>query len=301
MGRPKKEKPDLELKAEEIVEKLHKTDEEFVKALIEETANKAVENYVQDNVEALKDNALTYSDSKDKFARNPDGSVNWRKMVKAEYVTVKKECVAEIERLYKKPITEIPIEQLEDKYLLILLHGIRELADLRGYKSVRYPNIIADKDFASVYCEIEWLPFENIPSKVLGDGADAHYGNTNGFAQDFLTTIAFNRAFVRAVKNYLKINILGNDEIGSPKKVEEQEAVVPSDVTSVLSRKINNLKNKKGEKAFPEFSKFRAWRVKQGNTEAEAWNSVNDIPDKVKWELLAELKEIEDKQAQEKE
>lgn len=305
---PKKKKeeavPSLELKGENITEniseKLENVDDSFQES--SENLTKALQVSALSSKQAgevVGQLCKTISISTtDPFIRNENGTVNWRKMIKAEHVVVKKEYVSEIEKKYGKQITEIPIEQLEDKYLLILLQGIKELAELRGYSSVRYPNVVAQPDFVSVYCEIVWQPFEDQKDYVVfGDGGDAHPGNTNDVFRDYLTPIAFNRAFVRAVRNFLKINITGKDEIGSPRKANEEDA--PSQKTNprgVLETKISELKTKTGSQAFPDFAKFKDWWVKRGNTDASTWNSVADIPNKTVWELLAVFNDIQSKQ-----
>lgn len=265
MPRPKNQKPQpvLSLESEEIVESVDKINEESKEAVVTKKA------------------------SDDIFVRNEDGSVNWRKMVKPEYVVINQQYVSEIERVYGKPVSELAVETLEDKYLLILLAGIKELARLRGISSVTYCNVVATPDFVSVGCRITWKPFEEETQFIVfEDGADATIQNTSGFAKDFLTAIAYNRAFVRSVRNFLNIHITGKDEISSPKKVssEEIQSANETDPRSVLAVKIQ-----KGGKTFEDFKTW--WASSQGNPEAENWKSVKDIPSNEVWTILGIFKQ----------
>ena len=62
------------------------------------------------------------------------------------------------------------------------------------------------------------------------DVGNATLANTDAFCAKFLETIACNRAFVRCVRNYLNIHIVGADEIDKSKgagQAVESEAVAP--------------------------------------------------------------------------
>ena len=58
---------------------------------------------------------------------NEDGSVNWRKMVGKHYLVPN-----------KQRTNETDVSSLEDRDLLILLGGIKELAQIRGFINVSY-------------------------------------------------------------------------------------------------------------------------------------------------------------------
>ena len=69
---------------------------------------------------------------------------------------------------------------------------------------------------------------------------DASLSNTFDFAQNYLAAIAENRAFVRCVRNFLKINIVAKDEIGPSNsaidtaKVESQDEKLDSNPKNLL-------------------------------------------------------------------
>ena len=67
----------------------------------------------------------------------------------------------------------------------------------------------------AVSCNITYLPnYEtNFKEVTFSDVANATIENTSSFAKKFLETIACNRAFVRCVRNFLNVHIVGDDEI----------------------------------------------------------------------------------------
>ena len=129
---------------------------------------------------------------------NEDGTVNWRKMVKEEFLVPNKQRTQETD-----------VSKLEDYQLIILLGGIKELAQIRGYTNVRYEVTSPSSDYVVATCSIDWIPnYEtedrNVTFSAIGDASPS---NTQSFAKFFLGPIAENRAFVRCVRNFLKINI----------------------------------------------------------------------------------------------
>ena len=129
---------------------------------------------------------------------NEDGSVDWRKMIKPEYLVAN-----------KQNTDETDISKLDDRDLLILLGGIKELAQVRGYHSVQHKVITAAPDYVCVVCSIKWIGnYETGGESVTFEAiADTHPDNTTSFTRSYLSAMAENRAFVRCVRNFLKINI----------------------------------------------------------------------------------------------
>ncbi len=162
---------------------------------------------VEDTVTSIvRDESGLISQPKVDYVFDDRGFVNWRKMVKTEYL------VSNRQRTQESDVT-----QLEDKDLLILLGGIKELAQIRGYSSVEYDVKTPSADYVVATCKIRWIPnFETENREVLFSAiADASPGNTHSFASDYLAAIAENRSFVRCVRNFLRINIVGQDELGA--------------------------------------------------------------------------------------
>ena len=224
------------------------------------------------------------------YEYNEDSSVNWRAMVDPKHLFPNKSWF----EARNKPLPK-SIEGLQDNQLLIKLAGIKELAKLRGYNSVRYDVIKCEKDHVSIKCEISWIPnFENplnesdfVPASThFEDVANATTDNTSSFATKFLETIAANRAFVRCVRNFLNVHIVGDDEIdksnGTPQHPETEDIeplkkLTPNGVLESLAASklkcdsFNNFKDKLRE----------LWTLElYRNDEAKDWQSYEDVPAK---------------------
>jgi hypothetical protein len=223
------------------------------------------------------------------YVLNKDGGIDWRKMVKPEFLVFNLQHQEKIEEVYGKPIAELTVSEVDDKYLLILLGGIKELARLRGYSSVIYKVKPVNELFVSASCEIDWIPnFETEFRKItFGDAADATQFNTDGFAKSYLTAIATNRAFVRAVKNFLGINILGKDEIpekGNPQSPQQND--VSEDTTSssphvILQRAMT--------KYNITFDQVKSTCLKNSHPTAEKWDCVYDIDKQTVFDILGRI------------
>ena len=137
----------------------------------------------------------------------------------------------------KQRTQETDISKLEDKDLLILLGGIKELAQIRGFKSVGYSIPSATPIYVMAACTIAWVGnYETNNEDIIFEAlADASPDNTQSFAKNYLAAIAENRAFVRCVRNFLKINIVGQDEVGAKTSFEDLAPENPVSPTAVLS------------------------------------------------------------------
>jgi len=215
-----------------------------------------------------------------------DGLVNWRRMIDPKYL---------VPNLSKFPSgTEnknLNVQDLEDSQLLILLGGIKDLANIRGYSKVQYNVFNCTQNHVAVSCKITWSPnFETSGETVEFESlADAHLDNTKSFAKDFLMAIAENRAFVRSVRNFLRINIIGSDELGDSKNqtVIHTESGVETQVSA--SHPSNVLKDAM-VKANISFEKMKETLVKEGIQDADSWNSINEIPHKIIFSLIQRIK-----------
>lgn len=213
------------------------------------------------------------------YVFNDDGSVDWRSMVKSEFLYVNKEWF----ELRKKEIPK-SVEDLTDRQLLILLGGIKELARLRGYSSVSY-NISGDKDHVVATCRIDWIGnFESDGKPIyFEDVANANQYNTDKFCQKFLEAIACNRAFVRCVRNFLNVNIVGDDEIDKSGKSVSVDSSEESEEIYAM-KPYETLENTLKEKGISSYEAFYAWLREQWrletykNEEAKEWTKFSDIP-----------------------
>ena len=215
-----------------------------------------------------------------------DGLVNWRKMINAKYL---------VPNLSKFPSgtenKDLNVQELDDSQLLILLGGIKELANIRGYSKVEYKVFNCTQNHVAVSCKITWLPnFETSNNYVEFESlADAHLDNTKSFAKDFLMAIAENRAFVRAVRNFLRINILGSDELGDTKNQTVVHTESGTENAIAASHPANVLKEAMS-KANISFDKIKETMVKEGVENAETWNGISDIPHKMIFSLIQRIK-----------
>jgi hypothetical protein len=221
--------------------------------------------------------------NKTDYKYNEDGSINWRAMVKPEYLYANKDWF----ELRGKPVPD-SIDGLADNQLLIKLGGLKELAKLRGYSSVSYDVVKCDRDYVVVKCKIAWKALTDSmlileDPCLFEDMANATLDNTNDFCAKFLETIATNRAFVRCVRNFLGINIVGDDEIDKSKNKfsspESSESVI-SDITpqGLLKRQA---KTKLNCSSFDDFKIFlrKVWQEgSYKNEEVKSWEDFVDIP-----------------------
>lgn len=161
------------------------------------------------------------------YAFNEDGSVDWRSMIKEEHLFPNKSWFD----LRKKDCPR-STEGLKDHQLLIKLSGIKELARLRGFSDISYDLVKCELDHVAVVCKMSFIAnYEtNHNYTVFQDVANATIENTSSFAKKFLETIACNRAFVRCVRNFLNVHIVGDDEIdkSDTKKTSQSSDLSPS-------------------------------------------------------------------------
>lgn len=226
--------------------------------------------------------------NKTEYKYNEDKSINWRAMVKPEHLYPNKDWF----ELRNKPVPE-SIEGLADNQLLIKLGGLKELAKLRGYESVSYEVVKCDRDYVVVKCKISWkvLLDESSPTKiqedycVFEDMANATLENTNDFCAKFLETIATNRAFVRCVRNYLGINIVGDDEIDKSKNKVSSYEGAESTIINITPQGLlkKQAKDKLNCESFDEFKTFlrKLWVEKlYQNENIGDWKDFSDVPAK---------------------
>lgn len=204
------------------------------------------ENYTNGPLKLQRDEFGLLKNVDYKFTET--GHVSWREMVDPKFLYPNKDYF----EARGEPVPD-STEGLEDSQLLIQLGGIKELARLRGFLEVGYKIAHIAEGNVSAGCIINWLPnYENPQGCIFESTANATTENTSGFGAKFLETIAENRSFVRAVRNFLNIHIAGADEIDKSKnKVVEMEntAVSAPTAQSSLEKQANNA----GFKTYEEF------------------------------------------------
>ena len=218
------------------------------------------------------------SQPKVEYIFGEDGFVNWRKMVKPEHLVPNRQRTKETD-----------VSSLEDKDLLILLGGIKELAQVRGYSSVGYKVEAPSRDYVVAVCKIDWIPNFETESREVSFSAigDASPGNTSSFAQDYLGPIAENRAFVRCVRNFLRINVVGQDEVGSAKANSSDQVAVASGDFSPKTH-LASLMKQKGI----TFDKLKIKLVNEKYDNAAEIEKLEDIPNMKVFELIERLNKV---------
>jgi hypothetical protein len=215
------------------------------------------------------------------YVFNEDGSVNWRKMVRKEFLVAN-----------KQRTNETDVSVLEDRDLLILLGGIKELAQIRGFSKVSYNVVSANQEYFATSCTIEWLPNYETDNRIVSFSAlaDAHQDNTYSFASNFLAATAENRAFVRCVRNFLKINVVGQEEMGGGQKAGKSfaAATFKPKADSNPSTLLQSIMTSKGI----HFDTVKNKLVEEGYEGANSLNSLEEIPKTKTFELIGRLKKI---------
>lgn len=207
--------------------------------------------------------------------RKSNGKVDWRRMISPEYIVPNRERTEETD-----------ISQIEDKNLLILLQGFKDVAQIRGYSSVITDVRATTPSHVLARTLITWNPnFENKVGKdqiaVTSTGsADAHPDNTSGFGSCFLTSIAENRSFVRAVRNFLNIPILGQDELGGSASPTIREETQDNPLDTLLRENKVSWEN------------FKNKMIKLKVEGAPEWESTKDIPKARIFELIETVKNL---------
>ena len=217
-----------------------------------------------------------------KYVYQDDNLIDWRKMVNNDHIVPNRDNTSETD-----------VTKLKDKDLIILLSGLKELAQLRGIKSVVYDIVTASPEYVCMKCGITWAGnYETEGEEVFFEGtSDAGLNNSEGFGQIYLAAIAENRAFCRAVRNFLKINIVAKEEIAPNKGKQAASGKITTPSLALASQssvsmspdsflltilKENNI----------TFEQVRNKLISENNSEAKSWNSVKDIPRLTAFEII---------------
>jgi len=199
-----------------------------------------------------------------------DGFIDWRAMVKPEYLYPNKDRT-----------NETDITKLKDHELVIKLGGLKDLAKIRGFKSVEFITDIPSPNYVCSTCKITWIPNYETEGRevVYSASSSAHYENVNDFLSPFLVEASTNRSFVRAVRSFLNIDIVAHEELFDKNKVvqnnkdnspyvkESNDAYEPlREVLAKLKLSFSQLKDKCVNAKEHDFKN------------ADNWTKLEDIP-----------------------
>ena len=217
-----------------------------------------------------------------KYIFNDDGLIDWRNMIKSEYLVANKDSSR----------GETDTSKLKDWQLIILLGGIKELAQIRGYTNVTYDVVSPSSDYVVATCNITWRPnYETEGEEVVFSAiGDASPNNTTGFGRAFLAACAENRAFVRCVRNFLRINIVAKEElagnspvgssfVGDPIQNQSDPKALLEDLMTSKNVSFATLKNK----------------LKSEGYEVSGLESLDDLPKIKVFELIERLNSAKSK------
>lgn len=229
---------------------------------------------------------------------NKDGSVDWRSMIKPELLYPNKGWFD----MRGQP-TPTSTEGLKDNQLLIMLGGIKELARLRGFYSVSFQVQNVDEGYVTARCIIDWIGNYESGSKDYNgnytivsyqDVANATFENTDSFCEKFLETIACNRAFVRCVRNFLNIHIVGADEIdksdnrkSTPQNSTQAVSNAPITPSALLQSKVEASHGIDSWDGFKDLLRSLWKDGKYLNESVKGWSSFSDIPAKEARKLIS--------------
>jgi len=218
------------------------------------------------------------------YVFNEDGFVDWRKMVKPEFLYAN-----------RQKTNENDVSKLQDHELIIKLGGIKELAQVRGYTNVAYRITSPCPEYIAATCSIDWIPNFETEGKAVtfSSVGDASPMNTSGFASVFLGPIAENRAFVRCVRNFLRINIVGQEELGgngTRVAPPQQHISNQSPSASGFNPKdvLISLMKEKGI----SLDQIKKRLKDEGYEGAESLSGIQDIPNLKAFELIERIKKI---------
>lgn len=221
---------------------------------------------------------------------NDEGKIDWRAMVKPDYLYPNKTWFESRERSVPESING-----LKDNQLLIRLQGLKELAQLRGFIKIINTVTESSSDRAVANSMIEWAPnYETSGEvRVVSNNANATTDNVGPFVKKFLETQAENRAFGRAIRGFLNIDICTVEEIDSSTKHSVSGAFEASGPVGALMKRV-------GLKA-SEFEAFKPtlrvlWTDNlYRNADSGNWKSWSDINPSVATDIIAALGELKNK------
>lgn len=220
-----------------------------------------------------------------------NGKIDWKAMTPKGYLYLNpdKGKRDRIEKEYGKPYEQIdPIkDNVKDSDLIIKLAGLRALLQIRGFNYIKLLPIESRVDYASVNCEISFIPsFESeLRTIICQDNACAHEWNTNNFAKNYLLEIASNRALCRCIRNYLNLAIVSSEELGGTTNEQEQpKAAINSEKQIKMLNTIMIAKNVKWKNIEVKLKEENRWK--------DEYTCIDSLPKDLIFEFIERLKKM---------
>lgn len=214
------------------------------------------------------------------YTRDENGRIDWFKLIPKKFLYINQEKRSQIEKRLGKKLEEAAESEMLDSDYVINLQGIKFLLDLRGYKSCRTKIDSCLPEYAAATCEITFIPNdEDNFEQVFTACACAHPQNTKSWYAKYLVEASSNRALCRAVRQFLRINAVAQEELGGAAGANEEESVNPMSPVNTLIQKM-----KKDKKTFNDIKAL----LKEGGY-SDSVETVNQIPPNQIWYLLGKL------------
>ena len=195
-----------------------------------------------------------------------------------------------------KDITETDVTKLRDGDLCILLSGIKELAQVRGYTNIEYDINSPSSDYVIATCKITWIPNYETEGKEVTFSAigDASFDNSSPvMGVHYLAATAENRAFVRCVRSFLRISLVAKDEIATKPTAPSTEIDTPkTKSTNGNEGDPHFLLDKVMSEKGVSFERVREVLVKESHEGAEKYSSIKDIPKPKVFNLIGRIKNM---------
>lgn len=251
----------------------------------------------KDGPEKLRRNQYGLVENID-YVYEDTGHVNWKAMINPKFLYPNK---AWFER-NNKPIPD-SIDGLQDHQIICKLGGYKELARLRGFSNVEYKLEYLENGVSCI-CTITWIPnyetavrsenkysfADTVTFSSIANSTSENCGDSSSsFSMAiFKETQAENRSFVRCVRNFLNVNVVGEDEIS---KGEDSTAKANQAQTSgpdaLNPRK--NLESQALKRGYKTLADLKAFLKTKNYTPKEKtptpWASYDDIPVSECWKI----------------
>lgn len=202
------------------------------------------------------------------FPRKPDGSIDWFAMIPDEFVVPQ-------DRSFSGDVKE-----LDERNKMVLLGGWKYLLYKRGFIDKIDTIHTSTREYVCISCKIVWKPHVESDGEIqtYTSTADAHFDNTEGLMRRFLTTNAENRALARCVRGFLRINVVGKDEIDKA-TIDEMVKGDPAKETKSLSGSPQKMAALKAKSMKRNFKGAREWLLKEERITQEECDKLNDWND----------------------
>jgi hypothetical protein len=204
-----------------------------------------------------------------------NGFVDWKAMIPREHFVVNDGFFIKKGEEAPKDVSEIK----EDSGLLILLSGFKELARIRGISERKNRVTESSGERVVVECEVTFIPnFEtDFCFYSYSEVASATLNNVSGdVGMLHLETIAANRAFCRAIRNALRIDVLSEEEVS---RSDHRSSQSPSsgEASACGNQPYEVLADKAKTKGFKDFDSLKIKLLEKNKNDEFGYSKIKDL------------------------